>query len=219
MTWMNKFFTAFCLQMVIICSFVLSTTFSVYAEPSNVLDCLENEKECEEQNEQMNELDDGNNELLNDDHSLQSSFAFNVIKMIVALLFVLGLIYVILIILRKRNKLVQQHDIIENLGGIPLGQNKSIQIIRIGSHVYAVGVGDNIELMLEITDAHVLHRLLNKDNVGDDDQILGNLFKRKAKDDTTKQHFIEQLNSELHKLRNNREKLIHKTEMKDDEHG
>src|SRR5690606_36947570 len=74
----------------------------------------------------------------------------------IALLFVLSLIYGIVLILRKRNRLLEQNDIIENFGGITVGPNKSIQLIRIGSHVYAVGVGDHVDLMLEITEPEVI---------------------------------------------------------------
>ncbi|MDT2247325.1 flagellar biosynthetic protein FliO [Paenibacillus larvae] len=36
------------------------------------------------------------------------------------------------------------------MGGVPLGQNKSIQIVEIGQSLYIVGVGDNIQLLEKV---------------------------------------------------------------------
>ena len=42
---------------------------------------------------------------------------------------------------------------IRSLGGVPLGQNKSIQIVEIGHSLFVVGVGENIQLLDKIIDA------------------------------------------------------------------
>lgn len=206
----------------IVAFFVLMTIFSpTYAEPKNVLDCIENEAECEDA-DQIGEpfpLNDSNDGVLLQEESVgTTSLFFNVIKMLVALLFVLGLIYGILLILKKRNKLLQHHDLLENLGGISLGQNKSLQLIRIGSHIYVVGVGEHVDLMLEITEPEVLDALLNQENETEKESFFNQLFSRTEKDANEKQLFVNQLKEELNKLQNNRKKLVHKTIKKDDEH-
>src|SRR5699024_6844750 len=191
----------------------------VEAQPVNVLDCLENEEDCEKENDSnIVEMDEtSNSTLVGNDSFKESSLFFNVIKMIVALFFVLALIYVILLVLRKRNKLLQHHDLLENLGGISLGQNKSIQLIRIGSHIYVVGVGDHVDLMLEITEPEVLEALLTTENNEEESILKHILSKNKSKTRETN-NFMNQLNNELSKLKQNREKLIHKAVEKDDEH-
>ena len=40
----------------------------------------------------------------------------------------------------------------KNMGGISLGQHKSIQLVVIGETYYLIGVGDDISLLKEITD-------------------------------------------------------------------
>jgi flagellar protein FliO/FliZ len=76
--------------------------------------------------------------------------AFDFIKMFIALAFVLILIYVLLKFVTKRNQLFQQGKSIVNLGGTSLGQNKSIQLIKVGNRVLVVGVGESISLLKEI---------------------------------------------------------------------
>ena len=76
--------------------------------------------------------------------------AFDFIKMFIALAFVLILIYVLLKFVTKRNPLFQQGKSIVNLGGTSLGQNKSIQLIKVGNRVLVVGVGESISLLKEI---------------------------------------------------------------------
>ena len=40
----------------------------------------------------------------------------------------------------------------KNMGGISLGQQKSVQLVVIGNQYYLIGVGDDIRLLKEITD-------------------------------------------------------------------
>src|SRR5699024_9831955 len=136
------------------------------AQPANVLDCLEHGEDCEEDRNEVVHLDESNVEtdLVGNESFKASSLFFNIIKMIVALFFVLALIFNIILVIRRRNKLLQNHDLLENLGGISLGQNKSLQLIRIGSHIYVIGVGEHVDLMLEITEPEVLEALLNAEN-------------------------------------------------------
>ncbi|MGM7720382.1 flagellar biosynthetic protein FliO [Metabacillus sp. Hm71] len=78
--------------------------------------------------------------------------AFDFIKMLMALAFVLLLIYFLLKFVTKRNNFFQQGQIIVNLGGTSLGQNKSIQMIKVGKRLLVVGVGESISLLKEIDD-------------------------------------------------------------------
>src|SRR5699024_12467079 len=71
----------------------------------------------------------------------------------------------------KQHKLVSNVKVLENLGGVSDGQNKSIQIVRIGKRFYAIGVGDKIELIKEITDPDVKTELLR-----DDEATTGRLW-------------------------------------------
>lgn len=97
----------------------------------------------------------------NEDENI-SVTAFDFIKMFFALIFVLLLVYLLLRFVTKRNKLFQQGQSIANLGGTSLGQNKSIQVIKVGSRVLVVGVGDSISLLKEIDDEKEKEQVLDE---------------------------------------------------------
>src|SRR5699024_11906226 len=77
---------------------------------------------------------------------------------------------------------------LQNLGGISVGHSKSVQIIQVGSKYYLIGVGDNVEMLNEITDENLIEELVNdleKDNIRFDN-FLSNLSKisKKRKEST-----------------------------------
>jgi flagellar protein FliO/FliZ len=88
--------------------------------------------------------------------------AFDFIKMFIALAFVLMLIYVLLKFVTKRNQLFQQGKSIVNLGGTSLGQNKSIQLIKVGNRVLVVGVGESISLLKEIESEQEIRKFIEE---------------------------------------------------------
>src|SRR5699024_359573 len=145
--------------MIILLSFA---NLTVHAERKNVTDCLEGEN-CEELQQSTEiELNNTNDMLVESENKSSSSFFFNFLKMIFALLLVLALIYFILTFMKKRNKLRANSDLLGNLGGISLGTNKSVQLIKVGDKVYLIGVGENVELMKEITDESLIETLLTE---------------------------------------------------------
>lgn len=217
----NKMKSRYALIILFAICFTLFTP-SVMAEQTNVLDCLENEEDCEEAEEievidgEQSEDSDKPTDLVGNDSFKASSLFFNMLKMVIALFFILALIYIILLFLRRRNKLLQHHNLLENLGGISLGQNKSLQLIRIGSHIYVVGVGEHVDLMLEITEPAVLEALLSEEQKEETETFLQNLLNKKKPTDKT--NFMKQLHHELSKLQKDRDEIIHKAVKKDDEH-
>ncbi|MDT8859014.1 flagellar biosynthetic protein FliO [Alkalihalobacillus sp. MEB130] len=81
-------------------------------------------------------------------------------QMISALALVVVLIYVLLRFLNKRSQSFRSSKTLENIGGVPLGANKSVQLIKIGERVLVVGVGDSIQLLKEIEDETEVESLL-----------------------------------------------------------
>jgi len=203
--------------------YLFNSELFVHAEPMNVKDCLENDEDCLEEMEGPAETEESDSDLLTDmEESGPSSIVFNFIKMFFALLFVLALIYGILIILRRRKKLYQHSNLLENLGGIPLGPNKSIQIVRVGSSIYMIGVGENVEMLQEITDEQLKASLL--EHKEEDTIPASNIIRsflqpnQKNKNTDTVQSFSESLQKELNKIRRNRNNLMNEIDKKDDEH-
>lgn len=92
-----------------------------------------------------------------------TSLVWNFLKLIFALVFVVALIYGLLKFFNQKNKLFNQNKTMENLGGMSLGPNRSIQSVRIGEQVFILGVGESVELIAEITDDHTKAVLLKKE--------------------------------------------------------
>ena len=59
--------------------------------------------------------------------------AWDYIKMIFALLFVIALLYGLLRFVNSRNKTFQTNQLIQNLGGVGVGQGKSLQLMQVGN--------------------------------------------------------------------------------------
>lgn len=78
--------------------------------------------------------------------------AWDYIKMILALLFVIALLYGLLRFVNSRNKTFQTNQLIHNLGGVGVGQGKSLQLMQVGNSIFLVGIGEDITLLKEITD-------------------------------------------------------------------
>ena len=72
--------------------------------------------------------------------------------MILALLFVISLLYGLLRFVNSRNKTFQTNKLIHNLGGIGVGQGKSLQLMQVGNSIFLVGIGEDITLLKEISD-------------------------------------------------------------------
>lgn len=97
---------------------------------------------------------------------VESQFSwFDFVKMFFALGIVIALFYIILRFINNKNRFYGQMKAIENLGGLPLGTNRSIQLIRIGNKVLVVGVGETIQLLKEITSPDEIDQLTNQKDV------------------------------------------------------
>lgn len=74
-----------------------------------------------------------------------------IVKVLFFLIVIIGIFFVIVKILAKKSTFLSGRSI-RSIGGLPLGQNKSIQVVVIGKSLYIVGVGDNIQLLEKISD-------------------------------------------------------------------
>ncbi|MFJ7838150.1 flagellar biosynthetic protein FliO [Lysinibacillus sphaericus] len=86
--------------------------------------------------------------------------AWEYIKMVLALIFVVALFYGLMKFLNKRNLTFQRNQMVQNLGGLSLGAQKSVQLLQIGKTIYLVGVGEDVQLIREITDPQEVEELL-----------------------------------------------------------
>lgn len=93
------------------------------------------------------------------------SFWGLVIRFLLALALVVVLIYVLLKLMNKFTSKQGQLNNLENLGGVSVGMNKSVQLVKVGTKVYLLGVGDTVELLTEITDQAFIDQLMNNSQV------------------------------------------------------
>ncbi|MFD1037975.1 flagellar biosynthetic protein FliO [Virgibacillus byunsanensis] len=199
--------------LVLLITMGLNVNFQV--EAAKVPECME--IECNDEGEPI-----ADETKVTTDDSAESesvgvstgSLIFNLIKLVLALLLVLGLIYGLLKFLNKRNKLFSKVKALENLGGISVGPSKSVQIIRIGSSYYVIGVGDNIEMLQEITDEEMIKDLNDDEEPTkfDPNRLITSLFPKKENTDeeSSKDHFKNLFTTELDKLKKNRTKIINR---------
>lgn len=72
-------------------------------------------------------------------------------KLILYTLLILVMIYGLIKFLALRQKKMQPNQAVTMMGGTPLGNNKSLQLIKVGGKVYMIGVGDDVSLLKEFT--------------------------------------------------------------------
>lgn len=95
----------------------------------------------------------------------EMSFWGLVIRFLLALALVVVLIYVLLKLMNKFTSKQGQLNNLENLGGVSVGMNKSVQLVKVGTKVYLLGVGDTVELLTEVTDQAFIDQLMSYSQV------------------------------------------------------
>ncbi len=133
--------------------FLYPTTTPVHAESNTnfVDDCIKGD--CKEDSTPA----------ANNNSDLQAAgdiSAWEYIKMVLALIFVVALFYGLMKFLNKRNLNFQRNQLVQNLGGLSLGAQKSVQLLQVGKTLYLVGIGEDVQLLREITDPDEVATLL-----------------------------------------------------------
>ncbi|BAD64790.1 hypothetical protein J1TS1_14380 [Shouchella clausii] len=95
------------------------------------------------------------------------------VKMIAALIVVIALLYGLLRFVNKRAKTFQETKALHLVSGVSLGQNKSVQLVKVGETLLVVGVGDQVQLLKEIADPDEITAILAKQQAGDEEPFLG----------------------------------------------
>ncbi|MHC0038143.1 flagellar biosynthetic protein FliO [Pseudoneobacillus sp. C159] len=99
----------------------------------------------------------------------------SLMKFLFSFILVIGLLILLLRYLAKRNQALTANGPVLPLGGYPLGNNKSIQVVMIGQTIYIVGVGDDISLIRAIPPGEEYQHLLESyENQGESSSWLSN---------------------------------------------
>ena len=126
----------------------------------NVFFCTENPDKCDD--DKAPTTVDPTSDKGADDSEKSSTVglsAWDYIKTGFALAFVIGLLFALLKFINRKSRLYNKTQLIKNVGGISLGQHKSVQLIVVGNQYYLIGVGDDIRLLKEITDHAEIDKL------------------------------------------------------------
>lgn len=87
------------------------------------------------------------------------------LKLLFALGVVLALILFLYRFLSKRTRAFQSVGHLRNLGGVSVGPNRSVQLVRIGDEILVVGVGENVQLIKTVEDEDFLAKLQEAENL------------------------------------------------------
>ena len=136
------------LIFILLLFFLVIFPNSAILADNNAFFCIENPDQCDEEKAPVVEP-------INDEEAEKTPVgltAWDYIKTGFALVFVIGLLFALLKFINRKNRLYSKSQLMKNVGGISLGQHKSVQLIVVGDRYYLIGVGDDIRLLKEITD-------------------------------------------------------------------
>jgi flagellar protein FliO/FliZ len=198
---------------------LISPVSMAYAEQLNtsVKDCLENPESCEE-----GQAGKTNDQSKATDTKIGVTF-MDFLRMILATVFVAGLLYFLLKFINKKTMSYKSSQIVENLGGTSLGANRSIQIVKAGNRLLIVGVGENIQLLREIDDpeeySQVIQEYNNKmEQLVQPSDIVTKFIKRASKDGSKESStFSALLKQQLNDMASGRKKALEEIQKKGSE--
>ncbi len=140
---MNKsMFLHITLLMAVLFYAVMAVPMTAEASP-NVVEWLNNEEPAEKA-----PVEDVENAPVK-----EKSLAGIIVQLILYTLLIVAMIYGLIKFLAARQKNLQPNQAVKLMGGTPLGNNKSLQIVKIGGQMYLLGIGDEVTLIKEFSDA------------------------------------------------------------------
>lgn len=144
------------------------------------------------------------------------------VKMVFATLFVIALLYFVLKLVNKKGAFHQKSNTLVSLGGVSVGNNRSVQLIKVGERVLVVGVGENIQLLTQIEKGDEFDQILTDynqklDNLAQPNDIitkLSGLLKGKRKESkAAPTSFQMLLKKQLDEISKDRKEIL--TELQD----
>lgn len=122
---------------------VMSMPAPVEAEDPKVTDWVEDETPAEEPADDEDSVETQPIE--------EKSFAAILGQLIFYTLLIIAMIYGLIRFLASRQKKMQPNQAVKLMGGTPLGNNKSLQLVKVGNQIYMIGVGDQVTLIKEFS--------------------------------------------------------------------
>ncbi|WP_181186210.1 flagellar biosynthetic protein FliO [Alkalicoccus urumqiensis] len=122
---------------------------------------------------------------------------------------VLFLIYAVLKFINKRSRSFSKHQTIQSVGGVGVGQNRSVQLVKVGDKLLVVGVGDTVSLLKEIDDPEEVDNMLRDQERPPVNEAFTRFLSRKE-DQTSRADsgsFKDLLSSRMDSVRSSQQKL------------
>jgi flagellar protein FliO/FliZ len=197
---------------------MLLSPFIAFAEDGDTTNtnCDQSVAECIDQQEQG----DTNNQDTDATQDINTFTTF--LKFIFALVLIVFLIYWLLKFINKQTKAIQNNHLIQSLGGVGLGPNRSVQVVKIGNKVMVLGVGEDVQLLGEIADEEELKKILAaSDHTTNSLPIKNKIFSEIINKITQKQEkkspFSKILESQLAGIKEKRQEALKSLEKKGDQ--
>ncbi|WP_176222245.1 flagellar biosynthetic protein FliO [Tuberibacillus sp. Marseille-P3662] len=191
------------------------------ADGGSVADFLDNQNQGpDKQPDNPDQQQKSSTELKQEPNTFVSFF-----KLMGSLMIVLLLIYGIYRFLLKRKKGFQTSKQLDNLGGVALGANRSVQLVKIADEVLVVGVGEDITLLKAIDDADQLSQLLQSEapTEGHGHSVQKWVRERFRQQQSYKSRnrpsFTHKLSEELKNISEDRSRRLRETKRKDHDDG
>ncbi len=154
----KKYLSIFILLLLVGSQLPPESVLAVDDPNMSVKDSLKDKEKQDEEHEEI-EFDNESPAAGRSDGAAVGTSVTDYIRVVFALLFVIGLLYGLLKLINRKNRLYDKTRLMKNMGGLSLGQHKSIQLVVIGQSYYLIGVGDDIRLLKEITDPEEIKAL------------------------------------------------------------
>ncbi|WP_033541471.1 flagellar biosynthetic protein FliO [Planococcus sp. CAU13] len=87
----------------------------------------------------------------------EKSFIAVIGQLILYTLLIVFMIYGLIKFLSMKQKNLQPNQAVKLMGGTALGNNKSLQLVKVGGQIYLIGVGDQVTLIKEFTEDDAIH--------------------------------------------------------------
>lgn len=98
------------------------------------------------------------------------------LQLFFALALIIIMIYALIRFIGKRSQSYQSHRTLQNLGGVHVGTNRSVQLVKVGERILVVGVGENIQLLKEISDEEDINKILRDHEKPETQQQITSVF-------------------------------------------
>lgn len=141
---------------------------------------------------------------------------FPFFKMLAALAFVVLLIYALAKFLNKRTQAFSGSRSLESLGGISVGQNRSIQLVKVSDRILVIGVSDSIQLLKEIEDEKEIQKIIQeRESALEQDLFAKSKQWLQTRQTAKSESFAAILEKQLKKMIDNRKNVYANVEKKE----